>query len=259
MADYLASRNLPGIRNDLENLRSFALDALGDLKRHGATIEDSQLLRRLIARHCIYGVDLNGLSVQLARLAIWIHTFVPGLPLSFLDHHLAQGNALVGVGTIAEIRDTFEALSLPLFPINAKSLLGQAAKPLRRLANINDASLQDIAAARNAAREADEAIQGTRVLCDLITARPISDDSIITDFPLDEWERLDSRTDSSQEIQLAKKALTSPVCPAFSHHLPRSLHSREAWIRRDTRQSAMAGSHYRGRRLLGTPLPGASL
>jgi hypothetical protein len=44
-------------------------------------IEDAQLLRRLIARRCIYGVDLNALSIELARLSIWIHTFVPGLPL----------------------------------------------------------------------------------------------------------------------------------------------------------------------------------
>ena len=88
-------------------------------------IEDGPLLRRLIARRCIYGVDLNGLSVQLARLAVWIHTFVPGLPLSFLDHNLVHGNSLVGVGTIEEIRKKFEELdALPLFPLDAGSLLG---------------------------------------------------------------------------------------------------------------------------------------
>jgi len=50
--------------------------------------EDGKLLRRLIARRCIYGVDLNPLSVELTRLSIWIHTFVPGLPLRVLDHSL---------------------------------------------------------------------------------------------------------------------------------------------------------------------------
>ena len=81
----------------------------------------------MIARRCIYGVDLNGLAVQLARLAVWIHTFVPGLPLSFLDHNLVHGNALVGVGTLDEIREKFEELSLPMFPVDAQSLLGKAA------------------------------------------------------------------------------------------------------------------------------------
>jgi hypothetical protein len=50
----------------------------------------------------------------------------PGsLTISFLDHNLVQGNALVGVGMIAEIRQAFEKLDLlPLFPLDAKKLLG---------------------------------------------------------------------------------------------------------------------------------------
>ena len=174
MADFLSGRNLPGVRRELENLRTVALSELGELDK-STTIEDGQLLRRMIARRCIYGVDLNGLAVQLARLAVWIHTFVPGLPLSFLDHNLVHGNALVGVGTLEEIREKFEALSLPMFPVDAQSLLGKAAGPLRRLANINDASLQDIADAREALQEAREAICSTEALCDLIAAQPIAE------------------------------------------------------------------------------------
>jgi len=77
------------LRKELSDLRDAALDHLGDLADQ-SVIEDGPLLRRLIARRCIYGVDLNALSVQLARLSIWIHTFVPGLPLSLLDHNLVQ-------------------------------------------------------------------------------------------------------------------------------------------------------------------------
>ena len=43
----------------------------------------------MIARRCIYGVDLNAITVQLARLSIWIHTRV-GLPLSLLDYNLVR-------------------------------------------------------------------------------------------------------------------------------------------------------------------------
>ena len=206
MADFLASRNLPGVRNELGRLRTVALGETGDLGE-STTIEDSQLLRRLIARRCIYGVDLNGLSVQLARLAVWIHTFVPGLPLSFLDHNLVHGNALVGVGTIPEIRETFEKLSLPLFPINPNKLLGRAAKPLRRLANIKDASLKDIAAAREAAREAYDAIRGTKMLFDLIAARSISDDPTVTNFPVDKWEELVAEPESLEAARIAREDL----------------------------------------------------
>ncbi len=186
MADYLAGRPLPGVHRELDRLRSAAISELGELGE-SATIEDSQLLRRMIARRCIYGVDLNGIAVQLARLAVWIHTFVPGLPLSFLDHNLVQGNALVGIGTLDEIRKKFESVSLPLFPVDAQSLLGKAAAPLKRLANVNDASLQEIARARTALTEAREAIISTEALCDLISAQAISDDPKVASFQFQDW------------------------------------------------------------------------
>ena len=206
MADFLAGRNLPGVRRKLENLRTVALGELGELDK-STTIEDGQLLRRMIARHCIYGIDLNGLAVQLARLAVWIHTFVLGLPLSFLDHNLVHGNALVGVGTLDEIREKFEALSLPMFPVDAQSLLGRAAVPLRRLANINDASLQDIADAREALQEAREAIRSTEALCDLIAAQPISEDPRVVPFPFEKWEELADDADELEAVQIARQYL----------------------------------------------------
>ena len=206
MADFIAGRNLPGVRRGLENLRTVALSELGELDK-STTIEDDQLLRRMIARRCIYGVDLNGLAVQLARLAVWIHTFVPGLPLSFLDHNLVHGNALVGVGTLDEIREKFEALSLPMFPVDAQSLLGRAAGPLRRLANINDASLQDIADAREALEEAREAIRSTEALCDLIAAQPISEDPKVVLFPFENWENLGNDADALEAVQIARQDL----------------------------------------------------
>lgn len=188
MANYLTSRYLLGVFYELDRLRRAAQNELGELGKHAA-IDDSQLLRRLIARRCIYGVDLNPLAVQLGRLAVWIHTFVPGLPLSFLDHNLVRGNSLVGVGTINEIMRCVESLSDPIFPFDTHRLLGKAEKPLKRLANINDASLDDIAAARQAAQEIRDAIRPTRVLCDLIAARMINDNLIVTKADIEEWER----------------------------------------------------------------------
>ena len=52
--------------------------------------------KRRVAQSCIYGVDLNPLAVDLAKLSLWLATAAKGRPLSFLDHHLRCGNALVG-------------------------------------------------------------------------------------------------------------------------------------------------------------------
>ena len=53
-------------------------------------------LREVVA-HCIYGVDLNPLAVELCKTALWLETVEPGRPLGFLDAHILCGNALVGV------------------------------------------------------------------------------------------------------------------------------------------------------------------
>jgi hypothetical protein len=58
-------------------------------------------LRRTVAERCLYGVDLNPTAVQLARLSLWLTTLAADRPLTFLDHHLATGDSLLG----ASLRD----------------------------------------------------------------------------------------------------------------------------------------------------------
>ena len=166
---YLAGRPLPGVREELARLRQAAEQALGPAAE-GVTIEDAQLLRRQIARRCIYGVDLNPLAVQLARVSLWIHTFVPGLPLSFLDHNLLPGNSLVGIATIAEAQEELRQYVPVLFSVNAEQLLGAAREPLDRLAHITDATAGEVQRARQAQEEAQEAVAPTAALFDVLTA-----------------------------------------------------------------------------------------
>lgn len=52
--------------------------------------------RRLIAEHCIYGVDINPMAVELAKVSLWLATLSEGKPLSFYDHRLRCGNSLIG-------------------------------------------------------------------------------------------------------------------------------------------------------------------
>jgi hypothetical protein len=52
--------------------------------------------RRTIAERCLYGVDVNPMAVQLARLSLWLTTLAADRPLTFLDHHLQSGDSLIG-------------------------------------------------------------------------------------------------------------------------------------------------------------------
>jgi hypothetical protein len=65
---------------------------------HASDIDEPErmLIRRTIAERCLYGVDVNPMAVQLARLSIWLTTLAGDRPLSFLDHRLHAGDSLVG-------------------------------------------------------------------------------------------------------------------------------------------------------------------
>ncbi len=59
-------------------------------------LDDWNIVRRIILKKCVYGVDKNIMAVELAKVSLWLHTFTSGAPLSFLDHHLRCGDSLFG-------------------------------------------------------------------------------------------------------------------------------------------------------------------
>lgn len=63
--------------------------------------DDIRWARREVIERCIFGVDLNPLAVELAKLSLWLSTVSKDKPLSFLDHHLRCGNSLIGAWTKA--------------------------------------------------------------------------------------------------------------------------------------------------------------
>lgn len=74
------------------------VDAPGDEMRNeddASKFEQNQI-RRDIAKECIYGVDVNPMAVELAKLSMWLETLAADQPLAFLDHHLCIGNSLIG-------------------------------------------------------------------------------------------------------------------------------------------------------------------
>jgi Alw26I/Eco31I/Esp3I family type II restriction m6 adenine DNA methyltransferase len=58
--------------------------------------EDIRWARREVVERCIFGVDLNPMAVELAKLSLWLYTVAKNRPLNFLDHHLRCGNSLIG-------------------------------------------------------------------------------------------------------------------------------------------------------------------
>ena len=59
-------------------------------------LDDRHVVRRMVLKRCVYGVDKNPMAVELAKVSLWLHTFTVGAPLGFLDHHLRCGDSLFG-------------------------------------------------------------------------------------------------------------------------------------------------------------------
>ena len=93
------------IFNQIQEIRQNILE---EMRCQQVTIDEEKLeddkviIRRMVMKRCIFGVDLNYLAVELAKLSLWLNSFTVGAPLSFLDHHLRWGNSLIG-STVEEV------------------------------------------------------------------------------------------------------------------------------------------------------------
>ncbi|WP_281972379.1 Eco57I restriction-modification methylase domain-containing protein [Ruegeria faecimaris] len=65
--------------------------------------ERATLARRMIAEKCLYGVDMNPLAVELAKLSLWLTTLAKGRPFGFLDHNLKSGDSLLGISDLEQL------------------------------------------------------------------------------------------------------------------------------------------------------------
>ena len=178
MAAFLTDHPIPAINQELDRLEAVARTALGT-NADDYAIEPSALLRRQIARRCLYGIDVNEVAVELARVAVWIHTFVPGLPMSSLDHTLVCANSLTGMGTIDEALDALEpdrkVGMASLFAVEIEQALADARRLLVDAANSSEATKAEVKAAAEAARSAAEAAAPTRLLFDAAVAARIGE------------------------------------------------------------------------------------
>ena len=123
LVDYLADETLAAVveasaavtfgeyRSPLtERMAAIRAQIRAQATAHGWVVSESQLddrhiVRRIILKRCVYGVDLNPMAVELAKLSLWLHSFTVGAPLSFLDHHLRCGDSLFGEFSGPVVRD----------------------------------------------------------------------------------------------------------------------------------------------------------
>lgn len=106
-------------------------------------IDESDIIKRLLLKRVIFGVDVNPFSIELSKLSLWIDSFIFGTPLSFLEHHIKCGNALIGT-SIADFKQNTLAKSKGLFLQDLDSKFNALQEVFYKLDSIKDSTEIDI-------------------------------------------------------------------------------------------------------------------
>jgi len=144
-----------------------------------ARLTDVNLLKRHVLKRCVYGVDLNPMAVELAKVSLWLDCFTLGAPLSFLDHHLKPGNSLIGA-RIAEVRQAIDLAAqkdradIPMLA----GLMGSefagvmlAVDLMRRVGELSDVTAAQVKESRTEFRRASDALAPYKRILDVYTSR----------------------------------------------------------------------------------------
>jgi hypothetical protein len=88
----------------MRDIEEFRKSIVEEQRKRGIRLDedlltDDVILKRIIMKRCVYGVDINPLAVELAKVSLWLDSFTIGTPLTFLDHHIRCGDSLIGLWT----------------------------------------------------------------------------------------------------------------------------------------------------------------
>ena len=156
----------------LDRVASIRADILqraaeSDWKVNEAQLTDQVIIRRLVLKRCIYGVDKNKLTVELAKVSLWLHSFTVGAPLSFLDHHLRCGDSLVGLN-IADARADLRRLETPLFVDSALQGFEAATESMNEIELRADADVSEVHESQLQFQDVESATAGLRGFLDTL-------------------------------------------------------------------------------------------
>jgi len=160
LAEWLATQPADNpVTETLEDIRTAILGSLRQQRMSDQFVTaaedkltDNNLLKRLLMKKCLYGVDYNPMAVELAKLSLWLDAFTLGAPLSFLDHHLRCGNSLVGADwdtlldtftMVASGRGKRKRTQVSMDGVFFEPVL-DAARHMDELASLTDSSFADV-------------------------------------------------------------------------------------------------------------------
>ena len=131
-----------------------------------AQLTDQAIIRRMVLKRCIYGVDKNPLTVELAKVSLWLHSFTVGAPLSFLNHHLRCGDSLIGL-RVHDATGEMQRLGKMYSP-SAIQAAENATTGMQRIEEMSDADIAEVEESATLFREVERTTAELRSLLDTL-------------------------------------------------------------------------------------------
>ena len=168
-AAHLAENGRPWLSPLVARIADIRRSIKTTAKDHGWAVTDAQLddrhiVRRMILKKTIFGVDKNPMAVELAKTALWLHTFTVGAPLSFLDHHLKVGDSLHGE-RLEVVQRNLQQLGALLLQTEFDRL-ARAAKNIAQVADLTDVDIAEAQLSKQLANEAQEQVAPIHAVLD---------------------------------------------------------------------------------------------
>jgi hypothetical protein len=134
-------------------------------------LDDRHVVRRMVLKRVVYGLDKNPMAVELSKVALWLHSFTVGAPLSFLDHHLRCGDSILG----AWVRPTVDALQArgALFNLNQIARVEHVAGVMAEIEQTTDNDVAEVTASKEKFGVVEEATAPVASLFSLLTAERV--------------------------------------------------------------------------------------
>lgn len=160
--------------NTSNYIANFITEILNEFEIIGTTETSTTYWRRWVVENCVYGVDVNPLAVELAKLSLWILSMSKEKPLSFLNHNLKTGNSLIGarLDDIGKYPGKGDKKQPSIFSDDRdfKEAVGKAISNYARIKSTDSASLDVIAEKKAWLDEIDEILKPYKLVCDMHTS-----------------------------------------------------------------------------------------
>lgn len=133
-------------------------------------LDDRHIVRRMILKRVIHGVDKNPMAVELAKVALWLHTFTVGAPLSFLDHHLRCGDALFG-GRLSQLTEELGKLAGNLLQQDDLRRVDSARSTMQAIGELTDIDIAEAHHSKALMGQIEDSLRPLQRALDFIQAR----------------------------------------------------------------------------------------